>query len=102
MKILILVFSLFFASKSFATEACEVVLPKECKKIVDSEFSTGGGEKLRWIIEVGCETKAGYKKFLASRVAPTSLLGSVFSRWFIPKEINFSFADIKETDFSCD
>ena len=98
----VLIALLFFPLYGFSTEACKVILPLECQKIVDSEFSTGVGDKL-WIIEIGCELKDGsYKKFLASRLAPTSLLGSFFSRWVIPKEITFEKGKAKEADMKCD
>ena len=91
---------------AMATESCTVSMPSECKKIIDSEFSTGGGKKLMWIIEVGCEVpgeELRYKKFVTSRFAPTGFAGALISRWFVPKTIIFKTdANLASMKMSCD
>jgi len=90
---------LLLASSAFAS-TCHVTLPSDCVKINDSEFSTGGGDKAMWIIEVGCFTSSGaYKKYIATKVSASGFFG--FGRWTTPDLITFSQSNISVADLSC-
>lgn len=82
---------IFFAGNLFAAEC---YLPKQCTYL-DSEFSTGGGDKVSYIMEVTCKMPNDQVvKYLHWKVSVGSLLG--MGRLTAPKKIVFKKSDRSE------
>lgn len=78
---------LLCASAAFAgTASCS--LPKNCE-YMDSEFSTGGGDKVSYVMEVTCKMPGGQIiKYTHWKVSVGSLIG--VGRFTAPKKIVFT------------
>lgn len=93
---------LLYSFNSYALNVCNISLPKDCEKIVDSEFSSGGSKTTMWLLEVGCTNKKGnYIKYITSRFAVSGMLGSFIGRWNAPDKLIFEKKDIKKMKFKC-
>jgi len=56
---------------------CRVDYPSYCVNIENDEYSTGGGDSIFEIMEVGCRTKDNiYVKYLVSNVLPGGFFGA--------------------------
>jgi len=79
-------FMLIFSSMAYAKKAV-CVLPKGCK-FIESEFSTGGGNKVSYIMEVTCKMPDGsLAKYLSWEFSVGGLFG--MGRISAPKKIIF-------------
>lgn len=84
MKYLIAVLICFCSAPAYSAQ-CQ--LPKGCQYL-DSEFSTGGGDKVSYIMEVTCRmSKKQIVKYTHWEVSIGSLFG--VGRFTAPKKISF-------------
>ena len=72
-----------------------IVIPKECKEIKSSTFSSGGGNKAIVYVKIHCKMNDGKDKlFLAKKVSASGIFG--VGRWTIPDMIEFKRTNIKD------
>ncbi len=84
------------STNAYADGVC--LIPKDCE-IISSEFSTGGGEKALYIMEVDCKTTDGTViKYLSTEVSAGGLLG--MGRLAMPRKIVFKKDD--RDNLECD
>ena len=103
MKKLLFILLFFMGTNAYALNICTASVPKDCNKILDSEFSTGGGSTTMWLLEVGCHnTEGNYIKYVGSYFAPTGLFGSFVGRMNTPDKILFHKEDVEKMTFECD
>ena len=95
MKIKLLLAALMFTPLVLADGVCEI--PKECE-IISSEFSTGGGDKAYYIMEVDCKIKDRVIKYIDVEASVGGLLG--FGRVAMPRKIVFK--NTTEDSIECD
>lgn len=98
MKMLILILiCMLMTSMTFAGDILRCKQPAGCEKIVDSEYSTGGGEKAFILYEVGCLDKNGkYVKYMTKMTSVSGMFG--FGRWTIPEKITFVKSNVDKLE----
>lgn len=92
MKKLLALFILL-PSVSLADGLCKI--PKDCE-VISSEFSTGGGNKVSYLMEVDCKTKDGFVKYVDWQISAGSLFG--IGRFTAPDKIVFKKANVKKLE----
>ena len=104
--ICLVVFLFLVLLASFASakdlKVCVAKVPANCV-IKDSEFSTGGGDKIQMILEVGCRVGYGsngkYTKYIATKMSASGFFG--LGRWFTPDRIDFVSWNQNYMEFTC-
>ncbi len=98
MKILILILiCVLMTSMTFAGDIIRCKQPSKCEKIVDSEYSTGGGKKTFILYEGGCYTKDGqYVKYMTKMTSFSGMMG--FGRWTVPDKITFVKSNVDKLE----
>ncbi|MCY4321258.1 MAG: hypothetical protein OXC37_02480 [Bdellovibrionaceae bacterium] len=91
-KVLILIslfsFQIFADTKA---KQCTITLPKDCERIVNSDFLISEAEEV-WILWVTCQTKdGGYTKYLYQDWYSTYTNYS--NKLSVPDQINFEIGD---------
>lgn len=88
MKNICLIVSLVIMCVGGSVNAATCLVPKGCE-IISSEFSTGGGDKVSYIMEVDCKQPGGMiTKYTHWRISAGSLFG--VGRFTMPRKITFS------------
>ena len=97
-KKVIVSMGLLLTPVAYADGVCH--LPTDCT-FISSEFSTGGGKKATYVMEVDCKNPAGeVTKLMAWEVTASGLLG--WGRSTIPKKVKFVM-DLKVgSNMDCD
>jgi hypothetical protein len=88
LKTLVVVSLIFgLCATSFAAKSTQCNLPKGCEYL-DSEFSTGGGDKVSYVMEVTCKMpNKSIVKYTHWKISAGSLFG--IGRFTAPKKIVF-------------
>ena len=79
---------LIFLLCASIANAAQCTLPKGCQYL-DSEFSTGGGNKASYVMEVTCRMpNKSIVKYTSWKLSAGNMLG--FGRFTAPKKITFT------------
>ncbi len=96
MKLLLISFLLLFSTAANAENIC--LYPQGCE-IISSEFSTGGGEKAFYLMELDCKHEDGsITKYLDAEFSVGGFFG--VGRLAMPRKVVFKPHD--EDELECD